>query len=375
MLISIRPCTKQMCPGHALVQMLPPDPVPSRLPMGNMEPAPTTGATPVQALSPPELMATDAAAVAAAERFAQGVSDIHTRRQRGGLAQPMDIQSQQMDLQGALAAAAASAEGLEVEASGWSGQWEGPPSGSNQPTFLGERLKRLSRSANSLIVSIEDAVMSMPFDDLLQPADDAQHLLVEAMAWHRERQQRQGAQRCRYGGAAGGIGQGGGAQAVPTQDQAPGSDPFMPSEPAAGVSAPPLTARGGLARLSSAVGLSHAQLSSMVGPDFNWDVYNSVFTSSSSEEGGCGDSVSSLDAAPRPASSEAMHTAASPRFESPPEVANDSLWARIIREAAATVEHTDTGVRLHPAAAELQSEVAGREPQAGAGLGDAYLRR
>lgn len=329
--------------------------------MDNAEPA-LTRTAPAQA-PPPELPfpAADAAA-AAAHRFAQGISGVQARKlqQQRGLAQPVDtLSSQQMDLKAALAA---SAEGLEVEASGWSRLWEGPPSASNQPTFLSERLKRLSQSNNSLLMSIEDAVMSMPFDDLLEPASDAQNLLVEAMARHRRKQQWQ-EEPCGRGGviataaADGTAGQGCNARAmVLIEDRAPGSDPFLPSER-------PVQVSGGLfgsaSLLDSAAGMSHAQVSTMVGLNFNWDIYNSVFTSSSED----GNALSLLEDASRPgtlgvapSSAAATRLDSSQRLESPPEVvANDSLWARIVREAAAAVEPADTGARLHPAVAETTS--------------------
>ena len=70
-----------------------------------------------------------------------------------------------------------------------------PWKASNQLTFLGDRLKRLSRTRSSLIVSIGDAFMATPFDDQLDPAAaGAQNMLVEARARCRQKQQRQGGQ-------------------------------------------------------------------------------------------------------------------------------------------------------------------------------------
>ena len=333
-------------------------------------------------------------------RFAQGVSDIQARKQQsqqqqwgggggggggGGAAQRVDTYSQQMDLQGAM-----SAGGLEMAATGGGArQWEGAPSASNQPTFLGERLKRLSRSTNnSVAVSIEDAVMSMPFDDdLLEPGADAQNLLVEAMARHRRKQsQRQGEACFRDGraaaaAAAGGAGQGGssGAQGVQFEDRAPGSEVLMPSGQHAvtGASGGLFGSAAGTVRVPSGTSLSHAQLSSLVGLNFDWDVYNSVFTSSSEE----GHALSLLEEARRPSSlgnepPAATRTTSSPRLDSPPEVvANDSLWARIVREAAATAEHTGAvaAAGMPPAAAPAAAAAELLPPAEDAGMMDAQV--
>ena len=71
------------------------------------------------------------------------------------------------------------------------------------------------------------------------------------------------------------------------EDRAPGSETFMqPTEPPVGIDGSSVFGSpGGQARLSFAVGLSHAQRSSMVEPSFNWDVYSKSVLTSSTEEG------------------------------------------------------------------------------------------
>ena len=73
--------------------------------------------------------------------------------------------------------------------------------------------------------------------------------------------------------------QGGGArQVMKIEVRAPGSKPFtQPTEPPVGIDGSSmLGTAGGLARHSSAVGLSYTQPSPVVTPDFNWDLYAAI---------------------------------------------------------------------------------------------------